>query len=76
MVDWIESNHIVVYFVFFPFMFLITKCFFLLGAFLDAIGGMGFDYVASGHYAKVVHSFVDKTDGASILELSQDMVPI
>ncbi|CAK8575859.1 unnamed protein product [Lathyrus sativus] len=44
------------------------------GAFLDAIGGMGFDYVASGHYAKVVHSFVDKMDGPSILELSQDMV--
>lgn len=48
----------------------------LLGAFLDAIGGMGFDYVASGHYAKVIHPFVDEMDGSSALELSQDTVPI
>ncbi|XP_058735083.1 uncharacterized protein LOC131607051 [Vicia villosa] len=44
------------------------------GAFLDAIGGMGFNYVASGHYAKVVHPIADKMDDPSILELSQDMV--
>lgn len=48
----------------------------LLGAFLDAIGGMGFDYVASGHYASVSHPLEDQMDEPSVLELSQDMVPI
>ena len=28
---------------------------FMSSAFFDAIGGMGFDYVASGHYANVIH---------------------
>ena len=54
----------------------INDFFFLLGAFLDAIGGMGFDYVASGHYAKVNHPFADGIDGLSALELSQDTVLI
>ena len=49
---------------------------FMLGAFLDAIGGMGFDYVASGHYANVIHPCSDRRDEPSVLELSQDMVPI
>src|ERR1044072_6117271 len=49
--------------------------FFGLGAFLDAIGGMGFDYVASGHYANVTHPS-EHMDEPSVLELSQDMVPI
>ncbi|KAJ1390515.1 tRNA-specific 2-thiouridylase [Sesbania bispinosa] len=44
------------------------------GAFLDAINGMGFDYVASGHYANVIHPFADQMDEPSVLELSQDMV--
>lgn len=35
---------------------------------------MGFDYVASGHYAKVIHPFEDQMDELSVLELSQDMV--
>ncbi|KAK7312437.1 hypothetical protein VNO77_36294 [Canavalia gladiata] len=44
------------------------------GAFLDAISGMGFDYVASGHYANVIHPCADQMDEPSTLELSQDMV--
>lgn len=41
---------------------------------MDAINSMEFDYVASGHYANVVHSFTNETGNASVLELSQDMV--
>lgn len=48
--------------------------FLMLGAFLDAISDMGFDYVASGHYANVIHPSADQMDGPSTLELSQDMV--
>uniref|UniRef100_A0A7N0UFH8 tRNA-5-taurinomethyluridine 2-sulfurtransferase n=1 Tax=Kalanchoe fedtschenkoi TaxID=63787 RepID=A0A7N0UFH8_KALFE len=44
------------------------------GAFMDAISSMNFDYVASGHYAKVVHPSVDHYDKPSVLELSMDMV--
>ncbi|KAK3032983.1 hypothetical protein RJ639_035811 [Escallonia herrerae] len=44
------------------------------GAFMDAISKMEFDFVASGHYAKVVHSFMDQADEPSILELSRDTV--
>ncbi|CAK9146704.1 unnamed protein product [Ilex paraguariensis] len=44
------------------------------GAFMDAISNLEFDFVASGHYAKVVHTFSDQTDGPSVLELSRDMV--
>ncbi|XP_009144914.1 tRNA-specific 2-thiouridylase MnmA [Brassica rapa] len=44
------------------------------GAFMDAISGMEYDYIASGHYAKVVHPPADQTDSSSVLELSQDMV--
>ncbi|KAK1267048.1 hypothetical protein QJS04_geneDACA016378 [Acorus gramineus] len=43
------------------------------GAFMDAISKMEFDYVASGHYARVVHSS-ENQDNLSILELSKDMV--
>lgn len=46
------------------------------GAFIDAISSMEFDYVASGHYANVVHSFTDQMDKPSVLELSKDMVPM
>ncbi|KAL5981985.1 hypothetical protein ACLOJK_016052 [Asimina triloba] len=42
------------------------------GAFMDAISSMEFDYVASGHYARVVHLY--QPDGSSVLELSNDMV--
>ncbi|PSS14539.1 TRNA-specific 2-thiouridylase [Actinidia chinensis var. chinensis] len=44
------------------------------GAFLDAISGMAFDYVASGHYANIIHSVADQMDKPSSLELSNDMV--
>lgn len=44
----------------------------VIGAFVDAIGGMKFDFIASGHYAKVVHP--DSGDEHSTLELSKDMV--
>ncbi|XP_024025260.1 uncharacterized protein LOC21398389 [Morus notabilis] len=44
------------------------------GSFMDAISSMEFDYVASGHYANVVHSFTNERGDASVLELSQDMV--
>ncbi|KAM1873398.1 hypothetical protein ACFX13_007235 [Malus domestica] len=44
------------------------------GAFMDAISSMKFDYVASGHYANVVHPPASQTDKDSVLELSQDMV--
>ncbi|ONI05915.1 hypothetical protein PRUPE_5G028600 [Prunus persica] len=44
------------------------------GAFMDAISCMKFDYVASGHYANVVHPSAGEMDEDSVLELSQDMV--
>ncbi|CAN4093166.1 unnamed protein product [Withania somnifera] len=44
------------------------------GAFMDAISGMEFDFVASGHYAKIVHTSTMQLDKPSILELSKDMV--
>ncbi|KAK7262524.1 hypothetical protein RJT34_30098 [Clitoria ternatea] len=44
------------------------------GAFVDATNGMGFDYVASGHYANVIHPCGDQMDEPSVLELSPDMV--
>ncbi|KAF6158598.1 hypothetical protein GIB67_040112 [Kingdonia uniflora] len=45
------------------------------GAFMDAISNLKFDYVASGHYARLLHSSSsDKNDGLSVLELSKDMV--
>ncbi|XP_019099477.1 PREDICTED: uncharacterized protein LOC104742640 [Camelina sativa] len=44
------------------------------GAFMDAISDMKYDYVASGHYAKVVHPPADQNDSSSVLELSQDIV--
>ncbi|KAI4322092.1 hypothetical protein L6164_021813 [Bauhinia variegata] len=43
------------------------------GAFMDAISNMGFDYIASGHYANVIHPF-EGQNGPSVLELSRDMV--
>ncbi|XP_076935397.1 uncharacterized protein LOC143602029 [Bidens hawaiensis] len=44
------------------------------GAFMDAISNMNFDYVASGHYAKVVHTVTNENNQLSFLELSKDMV--
>lgn len=44
------------------------------GAFMEAISGMKFDFVASGHYAKIVHASTAQLDEPSILELSKDMV--
>lgn len=41
---------------------------------MDAISGMTFDYIASGHYAMVVHPNSDKSDEPSALRLSKDMV--
>lgn len=46
----------------------------IVGAFMDAISTMDFDYVASGHYAKVVHTVTNENDAVSFLELSKDMV--
>lgn len=43
---------------------------------MDAISHMEFDYIASGHYANVVHSYTDQMDKPSVLELSKDMVPM
>ena len=43
---------------------------------MDAISGMEYEYIASVHYAKVVHPPADQTDSSSVLELSQDMVPV
>lgn len=41
---------------------------------MDAVYNMDYDYIASGHYASVVHPSADQSTKASILELSQDMV--
>ncbi|TXG73311.1 hypothetical protein EZV62_001890 [Acer yangbiense] len=42
---------------------------------MDAISSMLFDYVASGHYANVVHpNAADQMDKPSVLEQSKDMV--
>lgn len=35
---------------------------------------MGFDYIASGHYARVIHPSPKLGDEPSVLKLSQDMV--
>lgn len=40
---------------------------------MDAISSMNYDYIASGHYAKVVHPLLTQV-GNSVLELSEDMV--
>ncbi|KAI3721983.1 hypothetical protein L2E82_33004 [Cichorium intybus] len=44
------------------------------GAFMDAINNMNFDFIASGHYAKVVHPITNETNELSFLQLSKDMV--
>ncbi|KAM7528943.1 hypothetical protein LguiB_032353 [Lonicera macranthoides] len=44
------------------------------GAFMDAISSMKFDFVASGHYAKVVHASKAQMNDPSVLELSKDMI--
>ncbi|KAG6570391.1 hypothetical protein SDJN03_29306, partial [Cucurbita argyrosperma subsp. sororia] len=44
------------------------------GAFMDAISNMEFNYVASGHYANVIHPSADQMEKPSVLELSKDMV--
>ncbi|XVE60014.1 hypothetical protein DITRI_Ditri05aG0092700 [Diplodiscus trichospermus] len=44
------------------------------GAFMDAINNMDYDFIASGHYANVVHPSADQSNKASTLELSKDMV--
>ncbi|KAK8924060.1 hypothetical protein KSP39_PZI019778 [Platanthera zijinensis] len=43
------------------------------GAFLKAIEKMGFDYIASGHYAHVNHSSCSANNESSVLALSKDM---
>lgn len=59
--------------LFFSFVSVIVKNLFS-GAFMDAISGMEFDFVASGHYAKIVHASTEQLDEPSVLELSKDMV--
>lgn len=44
------------------------------GAFMDAISSFKYDYIASGHYANVIHPSTDQIDEPSVLELSKDMV--
>lgn len=44
-----------------------------LGAFLEAVESMKFDYICSGHYAHVTHS-LDQEDMPSVLSLSKDRV--
>lgn len=39
---------------------------------MDAINNMEFDYVASGHYAHVIHPVSDQINKPSVLELSKD----
>ncbi|CAH1454557.1 unnamed protein product [Lactuca virosa] len=46
---------------------------FKFGAFMDAISNMDFEFVASGHYAKVIHPLTDETNELSFLQLSKDM---
>jgi tRNA-specific 2-thiouridylase len=41
---------------------------------LEAIENLGFDYIASGHYAHVVHPSVENVEGPSVLQLSKDKV--
>ncbi|CAH1454536.1 unnamed protein product [Lactuca virosa] len=41
---------------------------------MDAISNMDFEFVASGHYAKVIHPLIDETNDLSFLHLSKDMV--
>lgn len=41
---------------------------------MDAINNMEFDYVASGHYAHVIHPVSDQINKPSVLELSKDKV--
>jgi hypothetical protein len=48
--------------------------YFSAGAFLEAIENLGFDYIASGHYAHVVHPSVENVEGPSMLQLSKDKV--
>lgn len=52
-------------------VFIIVVC---AGAFLEAIENLGFDYIASGHYAHVVHPSVENTEAPSVLQLSKDKV--
>lgn len=44
------------------------------GAFVDAVRGMDFNFIASGHYAMVVHPNSGNKDEPSTLRLSKDMV--
>ncbi|XP_020590686.1 uncharacterized protein LOC110031690 [Phalaenopsis equestris] len=44
------------------------------GAFLEAIEKMGFDYIASGHYAYVIHASCSLNGGSSVLALSKDVL--
>jgi len=46
-----------------------------LGAFLEAVESMKFDFIASGHFAHVTHPSFDRDKMPSILSLSKDMVP-
>ncbi|MCO5595745.1 hypothetical protein L7F22_049793 [Adiantum nelumboides] len=44
------------------------------GVFLDHVKDLGFDRVASGHYAKVVHTCTDSGGLQAVLQLSEDEV--
>ena len=44
------------------------------GAFIDAVNNMDHDYIASRHYANVVHPSADQSNMPFTLELSKDIV--
>jgi len=52
-------------------LFLIFVC---AGAFLEAIENLGFDYIASGHYAHVIHPSDENTEAPLLLQLSKEKV--
>jgi tRNA-specific 2-thiouridylase len=58
----------------FHLIVILVPKFSFLGAFLEAVQKMEFDYIASGHYAHVVHSSPENPCGLSMLKLSRDMV--
>jgi tRNA-5-taurinomethyluridine 2-sulfurtransferase len=48
--------------------------FYHAGAFLEAIENLGFDCIASGHYAHVTHQSSENAEEPSVLQLSKDRV--
>ncbi|CAH1454544.1 unnamed protein product [Lactuca virosa] len=55
-------------------MNLLLTSYNVAGAFMDAISNMDFEFVASRHYAKVIHHLTDETNELLFLQLSKDTV--